>query len=354
MQNPFDLSFDPDNRIGSRVGDEPSDTDTRLMRYEETIVRQKRLIEQQAAALDHSRKIFDRASEAARIGVWECSLPDNSLQWTDVVYDLFDLPRGAPLDRPSIVDFYTEESARELERLRSRAIAERSGFVMDAAITTARGNHRWIRINAVVECENGAAVRIFGMKQDITETKVLFEKTRYLAEYDIMTGLANRSLFQSTLEEAGMPAAGERPIGALLIVDLDGFKRINDTFGHAVGDACLKLAAQRLQEACAGARLVARIGGDEFAVLIEQRERAFAALLAQRVVEALSGPYEVDGHTLTLGASVGAALAEPASPDSLFTDADTALYAAKNAGRNTFRVHSPDMHRRQAGFAGTA
>ena len=334
MAKSDDLSCGDDDRAGTGGA---SEADLRLTPLEETIRRQERLIEEQAAALAHSRKIFDRASEAARVGVWECALPDNTLQWTDVVYDLFDLPRGAPLDRQSIVDFYTEDSASELQRLRSRAIAERNGFTMDAAIVTARGNHRWIRINAIVECENEVPVRIFGMKQDITETKILLEKTRYLAEYDIMTGLANRSLFQSTLKEAAAPG---RRIGALLIIDLDGFKQINDTFGHAAGDACLKLAAERLRETCAAAPLVARIGGDEFAVLLRQRERAFTALLAQRVVEALSRPYEIGGRPLRLGASVGAALADPASPGKLFTDADTALYAAKNAGRNTFRLHS--------------
>ena len=214
---------------------------------------------------------------------------------------------------------------------------------MDAAIVTAKGNRRWIRINAIVESENGKAVRIFGMKQDVTETKILLEKTRYLAEYDIMTGLANRSLFQSMMNGAGTPGPNGRSVGALLIVDLDGFKQINDSFGHLIGDECLKLAARRLQGICDDARLVARIGGDEFAVLVLQRERAFIALLAQRIVDALSAPYEIGGRKLSLGASVGAALTDPTRPARLFADADVALYAAKNSGRNTFRLHSRDL-----------
>ena len=344
MANPFDPSVH-DRHTAAKAPEHTADADARPSGYAETIARQRKLIEEQAADLAHSQKIFNRASEAARIGVWECALPDDTLQWTDVVYDLFDLPRGAPLHRPSIVECYTEESARELEERRSRAIAELSGFVMDAAIVTFKGNHRWLRITATVECEGGVPVRIFGMKQDITEEKSLLERTRYLAEYDVMTGLANRSLFQSALEAAAIPATGRPSLGALLIVDLDGFKQINDTFGHAVGDACLQLAAGRLQETCEGAALVARIGGDEFGVLITERERALTALLAQRIVDALSCPYKMAGRTLTLGASVGAALAQPANPLKLFNNADTALYAAKNAGRNTFRLYSPEMDR---------
>ena len=243
MSKPFEAPFSPEDAFRSSGSDGSCDLVTRLKSCEETIAWQRQLIDEQSAALAHSRKIFDRASEAARIGVWECSLPDNALKWTDVVYDLFDLPRGALLNRAAIVGHYTEASARELERLRSRAIAERTGFEMDADIITAKGNRRWIRINAVVESESGRPVRIFGMKQDITETKLLLEKTRRLAEYDVMTGLANRSLFQSAINDACMLQPDGRRIGALLIIDLDGFKQINDSFGHLIGDECLKLAA---------------------------------------------------------------------------------------------------------------
>ena len=127
------------------------------------------LIRRQAASLAHSRKIFERASAAARIGVWECNLDDESLVWTDVVYDIFDLPRGAPLDRAKTLECYPPESRKILEALRSKAIAERAGFNLDTEIVTMAGRRRWIRITATVECENDRPIRIFGMKQDITE-----------------------------------------------------------------------------------------------------------------------------------------------------------------------------------------
>ncbi|MBZ9998003.1 diguanylate cyclase domain-containing protein [Mesorhizobium sp. BH1-1-4] len=296
---------------------------------------QAALIARQEVSLAHSRKIFDRASAAARIGVWECSLPDEQLTWTDVVYDLFDLPRGSALDRSEIVKCYPRESRKALTTLRSRAIAERNGFTLDAEITTLAGHCRWIRITATVECEAGEPVRIFGMKQDITEEKILSDRMRYLAEFDAMTGLANRARFQARL---GHVEEG-RPLGALLLIDLDGFKAVNDTFGHVIGDECLKEAALRLAGACGEAELVARVGGDEFAVLLGTHlDRGAVSGVARGIVEAMGKPVAARGQSLRLGASIGIAFAEAGQPCDLFAQADTALYAAKAAGRNTFRI----------------
>ena len=289
-------------------------------------------IRHQAQSLAHSAKIFERASAAARIGVWECRLADEALTWTDVVYDIFDIPRGAALDRGLTLQCYGLDSMARLQAMRSRAIAERTGFHLDAEITTAKGNHRWIRVTATVESEDGVAVRIFGMKQDITEEKLLSDRTRYLAEFDTMTGLANRSVFQERLAAMG---AG----GALLLIDLDGFKQVNDTYGHAAGDICLGEVARRLRDVCRRSEFVARIGGDEFGVLVQSDIDADGlAVLAGRIVEAVARPIERSDVRLAVGASIGIARVAGCAPAEVFMRADAALYAAKAAGRNTFRM----------------
>ncbi|CAN7280074.1 diguanylate cyclase [Phyllobacterium sp. LjRoot231] len=321
---------------------ELSDADT-VVRLTAELGAKESLIREQAAALTHIRKIFARASVAARIGVWECSLPDETLQWTDVVYDIFDLPRGSILDRTEIVKCYPEQTAKELHRRRTRAIEDRSGFSMDAEIITTKGNHRWIRLTATVECEEGVPVRIFGMKQDITEQKILLDRTKYLAEYDLMTGLANRSQFQSKLSDICERDGDGNSCGALLLVDLDGFKNVNDTLGHAVGDDCLKEIADRLKSVCGEAEIVARIGGDEFGILLGLHFSPTAtANLAHEIVEALSRPVLHCGQQIKLGASVGIALVDGCAQSELFKKADTALYAAKAAGRNTFKIFERD------------
>ena len=316
----------------------------RIARLSSALEATSRLLRQKNTQLAHMTKIFDRASEAARMGVWECALPQNTLRWTDVVYDLYELPRGTPLDRETILKCYPEESRRTLEKIRSEAIATRGGFGLDVEITTATGRLRWIRITASVECENGEPVRIFGFKQDITEEKLLADKMRYLAEYDVMTGLANRSQFQSRLADLDGTRAGDRPVGALLLIDLDGFKAINDTFGHAFGDVCLKATAGRLRQVCDDAELVARVGGDEFAVLLGSHlDAAAVESLAASIVDLLNAP-AADATASDLGASVGIAMAEAGmEPDTLFCRADSALYAAKASGRKTYRMFSPTM-----------
>lgn len=291
------------------------------------------------AELAHSRKLFDRACATARIGVWECDLNDQGLTWTDGVYDIFELPRGSPIDRAQTLEFYDPASRTLLQEQRSHAIAICGSFSLDAQITTVRGNRRWMRVTATVEHDNGVATRLFGMKQDITEEKLLADRTRYLAEFDVMTGLANRAVFQARLAGPdGMQSRVAAP-AALLLVDLDGFKQINDTHGHALGDECLRQAARRLDHVCAEAQLVARVGGDEFAVLLDTGPgKPGLHELARRIVAGLSQPVLHQGLVVPMGASVGIARNTLTTPGELFKQADAALYAAKAAGRGTFRI----------------
>ncbi|HEY0313521.1 MAG TPA: ATP-binding protein [Allosphingosinicella sp.] len=146
---------------------------------------------QQEPAAERYKKMYDRASALARIGVWECDLATEELTWTDGVYDLFELPRGCALDRSEIVTFYDEDSRRQMERKRAAAIASGGSFSLDVKIRTAKGNARWIRLTADVETENGRSVRIFGTKQDITEAKAAQEKVQALQGELIHAGRAS-------------------------------------------------------------------------------------------------------------------------------------------------------------------
>ncbi|CAA2107466.1 putative signaling protein [Methylobacterium bullatum] len=293
---------------------------------------QARVIDAQALSLAHSRKIFERASAAAKIGVWECRLDDEALTWTDAVYRMFDLRVGSAVDRETTLGCYSPASRIRLDALRSEAIAERGGFTLDAEIVTALGNRRWIRVTATVECEGGIPVRIFGMKQDITEEKILADRTRYLAEFDTLTGLPNRTSFHGRL-------TGMDKLGALLLLDLDGFKQVNDIHGHMAGDACLAEVGRRLKETCRHTEFVARIGGDEFGIVVDATIGTQGlATLAKRIIAAMAPPIAWGQGTFTIGVSVGIATMVRHSPEDLFAEADMALYAAKADGRGTFRL----------------
>lgn len=130
-----------------------------------------RLALEQAATARY-KKMYDRSSALARIGVWECDLDTGELIWTDGVYDLFELPRGGPVDRDTALKLYHEESRLEMERLRAGIIRDGGSFSLDIRVRTARGNERWLRLTADVEREKGRSVRIFGTKQDVTEEKL--------------------------------------------------------------------------------------------------------------------------------------------------------------------------------------
>ena len=297
--------------------------------------------------------LYDQAFAAARIGVWQCDLTDEALSWTDTVYNMFAIQPGASLQRGRIVDRYRDASRQDLDRMRSQAIAERSGFQLDAEITDFNEQQRWIRITASVESRGRHALRLFGMKQDITEEKRIADRHRHLAEFDAMTGLANRSRFEASLTElvhqpTRCKADRARHCGALMLLDLDGFKAINDTFGHPAGDACIQVAAERLRSAFPDAAIVARIGGDEFGVVFAAGiSPACLEMAARSAVEILSRPVDWGGMKLSLSASVGIAYSDRVTETELFARADTALYCAKSAGRSAYRLYVPAMSRRR-------
>ncbi len=143
------------------------------------------------------KKMYDTISALADIGVWECSLPDEKLWWTDVVYDLFELPRGIELDRRQILGLYEPASRVEMERLRSNIIENGGSFNLDVQVRTALGNQRWIRLTAIAEQSRGKSVRIFGTKQDITSSKLaelelqsLQSELMHTSRRSAMSGLA--------------------------------------------------------------------------------------------------------------------------------------------------------------------
>ncbi|TFZ58597.1 diguanylate cyclase [Methylorubrum sp. Q1] len=287
---------------------------------------QAAIISAQRAALTRAEAPFEPALRVAGMGLWTCSLPDERLTWSDGVYDLFGLPRGLAIGRPGTLALYTDASRRRLTALRDRAIAEAGGFSLDAELLPAGGGHRWIRITATVESRNGRPMRLYGLKQDITEERRRLEEMRLQAETDALTGLANRACFDARLRA---------PLSALILIDLDDFKAINDTHGHPAGDRCLREAARRISLTCPRAELVARIGGDEFAVILDA-DATEAAACAERLVDVLGRPFDHGGRRYRLGASVGAALCRDVQDP--FALADTALYAAKAEGRRTYRL----------------
>ena len=181
--------------------------------------------------------------------------------------------------------------------------------------------------------------------EDVTERRLALAQIEHMARSDALTGLANRVQFRERLTELQAPADDD-DCTAVLLVDLDRFKSVNDTLGHPVGDQLLRATAQRLKACVRHGDLVARLGGDEFAIVqVGAAQPAAARSLAERLVHDLAVPFEVDDHQVLVGASVGVALSKDdgSDPDELLKKADLALYDAKAAGRGTHSFFQTQM-----------
>ena len=180
--------------------------------------------------------------------------------------------------------------------------------------------------------------------RDVTERRALESELTHRAHHDPLTGLPNRALLLDRLDERLAASEAARAQVGVAVIDLDGFKNVNDTLGHPAGDELLQVAAQRLLGCIREGDLAARLGGDEFAVMLSGVDRARAGAIARRMVEALHEPFTVAGHQLTVGASIGVAHgALDGTADDLMRDADIAMYVAKRTGKGRVSMFEPDM-----------
>jgi diguanylate cyclase (GGDEF)-like protein/PAS domain S-box-containing protein len=209
------------------------------------------------------------------------------------------------------------------------------------------GDVRWVenRYTPVRE-QDGRLIEIEGILTDITERKQSEERIALLARTDALTGVANRLIFSDRLRQAFAAAQRGAHSFAVLYLDLDRFKEVNDTLGHHAGDRLLQQVARRLTGGTREIDVVARLGGDEFAILqSEVSDSSAAGTLAEKLIDIVSAPYLIDGNELRIGVSIGIALwdRESTAPDALLAEADQALYRAKHAGRGQYRFHSEEI-----------
>jgi diguanylate cyclase (GGDEF)-like protein len=186
-----------------------------------------------------------------------------------------------------------------------------------------------------------------GVGSDITKLRQSEEKIAYMARYDALTGLPNRTMVHDTLAEQLQRAIRLSSSATLMFLDLDRFKTVNDTLGHPLGDSLLCVVADRLRAVVGNNGMLGRIGGDEFAIVVAEKEsQADIIKLANHIIEEISEPYEVNGHNIVIGVSIGLATGptDGTSVDVLLRNADLALYHAKNNGRGNCCTYDPTMH----------
>jgi diguanylate cyclase (GGDEF)-like protein/PAS domain S-box-containing protein len=196
----------------------------------------------------------------------------------------------------------------------------------------------------LTEVRLGDAHLFTAMMRDISEQKLAQQKIEHLAHYDALTNLPNRTLFMDRLNQSIIAAKRNQHCIALLFLDLDGFKHINDMLGHHFGDLLLVQVAHRLNLCVRESDTLARLGGDEFTLILnDAHEHEDIVVVAEKVIESVNEPFMLDGSKVQVGVSIGIAL-YPVDADTramLIVAADRAMYAAKNAGKNTYRFGTP-------------
>jgi diguanylate cyclase (GGDEF)-like protein/PAS domain S-box-containing protein len=244
---------------------------------------------------------------------------------------------------------YPDDQAKVREAMARILDKDAEGASIEFRLCTGDGALRWVENRYVpVRDKEGRIIEVEGIVIDITERKAAEEKITLLARTDGLTGLANRSTFTERLSQAFAAAQRGALAFAILYLDLDKFKPVNDTFGHPIGDLLLQQVAQRLKDCTRESDLVARLGGDEFAILQgEISEPANAGTLAAKIQTALALPFSVNGNEINISVSIGISpyVAGNSGADAMLVQADLALYRSKEDGRNQYHFHSNDLDR---------
>jgi len=263
--------------------------------------------------------------------------------------EFFEVPRGGMIGK-SVYDFFSKEQG-DLTSARDQATIKsgQSMIVDDVPVHTPRRGTRLVRSKRVaIADDNGDPQYIIVISEDTTERKLAEDKIVHLAHHDPLTDLPNRASFNNFFAATLTNATAADRRFAVVCIDLDRFKEVNDVFGHGVGDALLCQVTDRLRAVTGGAFL-ARPGGDEFVVVVTAEPQPdSAAALAERLLAAMADGFDIDGHHLRMGLSIGVAVfpADGADATTLLGNADAALYRAKADGRGTIRFFQADMDKR--------
>jgi len=301
------------------------------------------------AALRHAEEKYRSIFEDAVVGIFQITPEGRPLKINRALAQIhgYDSPQQLMSEVENLVSklFVDPHQFEDLKR-----VLEENGTVGGAEIEVrcrAKRN-KWVLVNMrAVRSQDEKIVLYEGTLEDISARKAAENRVQFLAYHDALTGLPNLSLLHDRLRQALARARREKSSLALLYVDLDGFKLINDTLGHSFGDLLLQEVAQRLKQWVREQDTVARIGGDEFLILLTSaKEASDVAAAAERMAHTISNDLVIQGRALTLSCSIGICIfpEHGSDVDTLIKNADAAMYSAKENGRNGFRFFTDDMN----------
>jgi diguanylate cyclase (GGDEF)-like protein/PAS domain S-box-containing protein len=302
-------------------------------------------------ALVASERRLAEAQRLARMASFECNFDTDEMLWTPGADQVIGLPEALlPRSFRGHVSLLHADDREALEDAYWTLVSEQRPYEVEYRLLTGEGRVRWIRERGYyLPAEGALPSRLCGLVFDISATKEAHDRIQYLAWHDTLTGLANREQLQDVLLQrlAGVREAGRQL--ALLFVDLDRFKTINDSLGHHVGDELLQTCAQRLRDAVRSSDVVGRLGGDEFVVVLGGIDSSdIVARIATKLLERIATPMLIQGRELHVTASLGISVypKDGTTASELMRHADAAMYQAKARGRNTHCFFSEALNAR--------
>ncbi|NOQ77616.1 MAG: diguanylate cyclase [Methylococcaceae bacterium] len=282
----------------------------------------------------------DFAAKAGNVGIWTWDVKNNDMSWNSIMYELYDIPSDVMPTYATWQNSLYPEDASAVEALLDNAVQGKTTFKTEFRIILTNGSVRHINTAAKVERDTaGKPIRVTGISLDITKQKRAEEKIQHLANHDALTGLPNLRLAKDRALMAMSMSQRNKTSTAILFIDLDGFKDVNDSYGHEAGDVLLKEVSARFLSCVREMDTVARIGGDEFLIILTELHRLNdAENIAKKLIKTISQDFMVKGSTVTIGASIGISHYPLDGQDleSLMKQADNAMYDIKKSGKNGY------------------
>jgi diguanylate cyclase (GGDEF)-like protein/PAS domain S-box-containing protein len=305
---------------------------------------------QAAAALKQSEEQFTQLASNIPQVFWIADVASGRTVYVSAACEqLLGIPAENILRNPRklITAVHGEDRLRVY---RARKLAALGKYNETYRILRPDGAIRWVQDRAFpVHDAEGNVYRVAGIAEDVTERKLAEERLMHLAHYDVLTSLPNRVLFYDRLRQALAQGKRNKWTVGVMFIDVDRFKNVNDTLGHAVGDKLLQLVSERLTRAIRAGDTVGRLGGDEFAVVLGKLAvPGDATVVAQKIMASFNEPFQLEGAEMFISASIGITLYPDDSldQDTLISNADAAMYRAKDMGRNTYQFYTPEMNAR--------
>jgi diguanylate cyclase (GGDEF)-like protein/PAS domain S-box-containing protein len=299
------------------------------------------------------RAVFDQAD----VGMAMTALDMKYLRVNDKYCGIVGYDRAELLNM-RVSEVNLEANVDAMREYRSRMLHENiAATTVEKQLVRKDGSLVWVSMaTSLVRGSDGTPRHFIAVIQDISETKRAAEalkeseeQFRVLAHYDLLTGLPNRALFYDRLAHALAQARRNRWWLAVMFIDLDRFKNVNDTFGHAAGDLLLKQVSERLADCVRSDDTVGRLSGDEFAIVLSRLTApSDASVVANKIIDSLNKPFSLEGTELFVSVSIGITVfpTDSVDQDALIRNADVAMYRAKDRGRNNFQFYTPEMNRR--------